>query len=133
MDLIQQGIEKGLIRFDEDRKNIFYIHQDKRRNYNNPEEQVQAITFLKLVINYGYPVEHIQQFVSVKMGISTKEADIIVYKDAAQTQPYIIVECKSPEVSDQEFKQAGEQAFSYAHALAGTTKFIWVTKANREE
>ena len=69
MDLIQQGIEKGLIRFDEDRKNIFYIHQDKRRNYNNPEEQVQAETFLKLVLEYGYSVTHIQQFVSVKMGL----------------------------------------------------------------
>ena len=50
MDLIQQGIEKGLIRFDEDRKNIFYIYQNVRRNYTNPEEQVQAETFLKLVL-----------------------------------------------------------------------------------
>jgi type I restriction enzyme M protein len=50
MDLIQQGIAKGLIRFDEDKKNIFYSHQDKRRNYTNPEEQVQAETFLKLVL-----------------------------------------------------------------------------------
>lgn len=31
MELIQQSIEKGLIRFDEDRKNIFYLNQDKRR------------------------------------------------------------------------------------------------------
>jgi len=133
MDLIEEGIAKGLIRFDEERKNIFYIHQDKRRNYTNPEEQVQAETFLKLVLDYGYPVTHIQQFVSVKMGISTKEADIIVYKDEDCTLPYIIVECKSPEVSEQEFKQASDQAFGYAFAVAGTTKFIWVTKGNKEE
>jgi len=133
MELIQQGIEKGLIRFDDEKKNIFYIHQDKRRNYNNPEEQVQAETFLKLVLEYGYPVTHIQQFVPVKMGISTKEADILVYQDAACTQPYIIVECKNADISEQEFTQAREQAFSYAHALAGTTKFIWITKGNREE
>jgi len=133
MELIQQGIDKNLIRFDDEKKNIFYIHQDKRRNYNNPEEQVQAETFLKLVLEYGYPVERIQQFVTVKMGISSKEADLIVYKDDACTLPYIVVECKSPEVSEQEFKQASDQAFSYAHALAGTTKFIWVTKGNKEE
>jgi len=60
------------------------------------------------------------------MGVSTKEADIIVYTDSTCTQPYIVVECKSPEVSEQEFKEASNQAFSYAHALAGTTKFIWV-------
>jgi type I restriction enzyme M protein len=47
MDLIQQSIAKGLIHFDEDRKNIFYIHQDKHRNYTNPEEQVQAESFFK--------------------------------------------------------------------------------------
>lgn len=133
MELIQQGIEKGLIRFDEEQKNIFYIHQDKRRNFNNPEEQVQAETFLKLVLEYGYPVQRIQQFVSVTMGSSTKEADIIVYNDDACLSPYIVVECKNADISEQEFRQASEQAFSYAHALAGTTKFIWVTKGNREE
>ena len=54
MELIQQGIAQGLIRFDDEKKNIFYIHQDKRRNYTDPEEQVQAETFLKLVLEYGY-------------------------------------------------------------------------------
>jgi type I restriction-modification system DNA methylase subunit len=131
--LIQQGIAQKLIRFDEEQKNIYYIHQDKRRNYNNPEEQVQAEAFLKLVLEYGYPVKRIQQFISVQMGVSTKEADIIVYADDACLQPYIVVECKNADISEQEFKLASEQAFSYAHALAGTTKFIWITKGNREE
>jgi len=54
MELIQQGTEKGLIRFDdEDKKNIFYIHHEKPKNYTNPEEKVQAKTFLKLVLEYG--------------------------------------------------------------------------------
>lgn len=133
MEIIKKGIEKGLIRFDEEQKNIFYIHQDKRRNFNNPEEQVQAETFLKLVLEYGYPVQRIQQFVSVTMGSTTKEADIIVYADNDCLSPYIVVECKNADISEQEFRQASEQAFSYAHALAGTTKFIWITKGNREE
>jgi type I restriction enzyme M protein len=131
--LIQQGIAQKLMRFDEEQKNIYYIHQDKRRNYNKPEEQVQAEAFLKLVLEYGYPVKRIQQFISVQMGVSTKEADIIVYADDACLQPYIVVECKNADISEQEFKLASEQAFSYAHALAGTTKFIWITKGNREE
>ncbi len=133
MELIQQGIVNGLIALSDDGKNNTYLHQNKRRNYSNPEEQVQAETFLKLVLKYGYPVARIQQFISVKMGVSTKEADMIVYHDDACISPYIVVECKNPDVSEQEFKQAGEQAFSYAHALAGTTKFIWVTKGNKEE
>jgi type I restriction enzyme M protein len=133
MDLTFQGKTNGLIAFSDDDRTITYLHQNKRRNYYNPEEQVQADTYLKLILKYGYPVARIQQFVTVTMGSSTKEADIIVYHDDACLSPYIIVECKSQDVSEQEFKQAGEQAFSYAYALAGTTKFIWVTKGNKEE
>lgn len=42
MSLVQQGIEKGLISISEDNKTIKYIHQNKSRNYSNPEEKVQA-------------------------------------------------------------------------------------------
>ena len=45
MNLIDTGIQKGLIRFDEDKNFITYIHQNKKRNYKNPEEIVQAHTF----------------------------------------------------------------------------------------
>ncbi len=55
MNLIDTGIENRLIRFDEDRNFITYIHQNKKRNYNNPEEKVQAETFLTLVLIYCYP------------------------------------------------------------------------------
>lgn len=131
MELIAQGIAKGLIRFDEEQKNIFYIHQDKRRNFNNPEEQVQAETFLKLVLEYGYPVQRIQQFVSVTMGSSTKEADIIVYADDACLSPYIVVECKKQEITDLEFTRAIDQAFSYA--VAEGADYIWVTSGIADE
>lgn len=127
MNLIEQGIAKGLVSFSEDNKYIHYIHQDKKRNYSNPEEQVQAEAFLKLVLVYGYPVENIVQFKTVTMASSTKEADIIVYNDADHTKPHIVVECKKPEVSELEFLQAIEQAASYAYALSGTIKYLWVT------
>lgn len=32
------------------------MHQKKKRNYTNPEEQVQVETFLKLILIYGYPI-----------------------------------------------------------------------------
>ena len=46
-DYIQIGIEKGLISFNDDMSRITYTHQNKERNYNNPEEKVQAEAFLK--------------------------------------------------------------------------------------
>ncbi len=131
MDLLQQGIEKGHIKFDtkniEDARQITYIHQNKKRNFKKPEERVQAETFLKLILYYNYPVDRIRIFQAVKTFSSTGEADIIVYHDDACTKPYIIVECKKENVTEAEFEQAIEQAGSYAYALSGTTKYIWVT------
>lgn len=133
MDIIQKGIEKGLISFDAEKKYITYVHQNKKRNYTNPEEQVQAETFLKLVLSYNYPVERIKQFQSVTMASQVKEADIIVYNDDDCTKPHIVVECKKTEVSELEFIQAIEQAASYAYALSGTVKYLWVTSGIKNE
>ena len=125
MNLIDTGIEKGLIRFDEDRNFIKYIHQNKKRNYNNPEEKVQAETFLTLALIYGYPVNRIKQFVSVQMGAETKEADIIVYSDDECEETYILVECKKEDLTDQQFNIAVDQAYSYA--VAEGAQYVWTT------
>ena len=133
MNLIEQGISRRLIKFDEDRKYITYIHQNKKRNYSNPEEKVQAESFLKLILSYGYPVERILQFKSVKMGSSDKELDIIVYNNDERTKPHLIVECKKEDVSEMEFEQAVKQGASYAYAVSGTIKHLWVTSGIRNE
>ena len=127
MNLIQEGIDKGLILFDEDEKYITYVHQGRRRNYTNPEEPVQAEAFLKLILIYGYAPERIQQFVQVKIGSDTREADIIVYNNDEKTSAHIVVECKKEDVSEQEFEQAVKQAFSYAATGTVRAKYFWVT------
>ncbi|MCX5980487.1 MAG: N-6 DNA methylase [Nostocales cyanobacterium LacPavin_0920_SED1_MAG_38_18] len=131
MNLINEGIKQGLIKFDDEQKYITYLNQNKQRNYNNPEEKVQAETFLKLILVYGYSPERILQFVSVTMGSSTKESDIIVYNDDQKQSPHILVECKKQEVSELEFKQAIDQAFSYA--IAEGAKYVWVTSGIKDE
>ena len=124
MSLIQEGIAKGYITLDEN-ENIVYRNENKRRNYSKPEEQVQAETFLKLILIYGYAPERMRSFVTVTMGSSQREADIIVYNDDQCLSPHIIVECKKEETSELEFKQAVEQAFSYA--VADGARYVWVT------
>ena len=123
----QEGIKKGLIRITEDGNSIIYTHQGKTRNYKNPEEKVQAEIFCKLVVWYKYPVENIGLYVPVTDGSAKKEADIFVYNDSVKTAPYIVIECKKEDVSEQEFIQATNQAFSYAHLTAGTVKYVWTT------
>lgn len=93
----------------------------------NPEEQVQAETFLKLVVTYGYSPSCIGLFVPVTIGSDTKEADIIVYDNDEHTSAHIVVECKKEDVSESEFQQATEQAFSYAATGTVRAKFFWVT------
>lgn len=131
MNLIDKGIEKGLIRFDEGRNYVTYIHQDKKRNYNNPEEKVQTDAFLQMALIYGYPVGRIRQFVSVQMGTETKEADIIIYSDDECESTYIVVECKKEETTDQEFNKAVDQAYSYCVSEGGS--FVWATSRIKNE
>ena len=125
MNLIETGIEKRLIKFDEERNFITYIYQNKKRNYNNPEGKVQAETFLTLVLIYGYPEKRVKQFVSVQMGSETKEADLIVYNDDKHEETYILVECKKEDLTDQQFNIAVDQAYSYA--VAEGAKYVWTT------
>ena len=132
-DYIQIGIEKGLVSLNDDMSRITYVHQKKERNYNTPEEKVQAETFLRLILDYNYPVKRIKQFVPVTMGREVKEADIVVYADDMCLTPYILVECKRQEVSEAEYQQAIEQAYSYAFALPSDVKFVWVTSGIKSD
>lgn len=131
MNLIETGIEKGLVKFDEERNFITYIHQNKKRNFSNLEEKVQAETFLSLALIYGYPVNRVKNYVSVQMGADTREADIIVYADDECESPFIVAECKKEEITDQEFNKAVDQAYSYAVAEGG--KFVWITSRIKNE
>lgn len=134
MSLINKGIQRKLVQISEDGKFIIYLRQGKKpRSYTNPEEIIQVETYLKLIFDYGYRPERIKLYESVKMGSGSKEADIIVYKDDECTEPYIVVECKKQEVSEAEFLQAIEQAYSYAYALPNDVKYIWVTSGIKNE
>jgi len=131
MDIVSKGEREKLVRFEEDGKYIVYLSQQKRRNYENPEEKVQAESFLHLALTYGYPAERIQQFVPVQMGSETKQADIIVYADDGLKAPLIVVECKKEDVSELEFARAADQAVSYA--VAEGARYVWVTSKLKNE
>lgn len=131
-DFITLGIKQKLISISSENR-IEYLFEQRSRNFTNPEEQVQAEIYCRLILQYGYPKEQIRNFVSVTMGSSTKEADIVVYRDVECQQPHILVECKQAEVSEAEFIQAVNQAYSYAYALPNNVKFVWVTSSIKNE
>lgn len=131
--IIKEGIDKKIIAISEDLSTITYLHQKTNAKFHDAEEKVQAQTFCELVLKYKYPVENIKVFASVPFGSSNKQADIIVYNDPEHKKPHIVVECKKEEITEQEFEQAINQAYSYAFATAGTTKYIWVTSGIKNE
>lgn len=130
-ELIKEGIRRNLVVLEDEGRYVVYPHRRKRRNYQNPEEKVQAEAFLRLVLTYKYPANRIKLFEPVQMGSETKEADIIVYGDDALTAPLVIVECKHPDVSELEFSRASAQAVSYA--VAEGARYVWVTSKIKNE
>jgi type I restriction-modification system DNA methylase subunit len=120
-----------LVMFDESGKYVTYMHQKIRRNYENPEEKVQAAVYQKLVRDYGYPPPLIRLFVPVRMGSDNREADLIVYKDEKHLTPFVVVECKKDDVSELEFQRAVDQAFSYA--VAEGASYVWITSGLKNE
>ena len=46
MNTFLEGIKRGLISISEDEKTITYIHQNKSRNFTNPEEKVQGLWYV---------------------------------------------------------------------------------------
>ena len=129
--IIAEGLKQNLMKFDNENKYIVYCHQNIRRNYENPEEKVQAESFLRLVLVYKYPAKRIRLFVPVQMGSEKKEADIIIYSDDGLKSPWVVVECKKPDITELEFVRAADQAFSYAVAEGG--KYVWVTSKLKNE
>lgn len=130
-DLLKEGQNAGLIRFSDDGKRIEYVKHRITRDYTKPEAPIEAKAYLSLVLLYDYPAERIRLFAPVTIGSSQREADIEVYADAKQEKPLIIVECKKEVVSEAEFRQAVEQAYSYA--VSECAKYVWTTSGIKNE
>ena len=126
-DIIKKGIEEGYIAINEDESRILYFTKPKNKSYrySDPEEKVRAVVFLQLILDYGYPINRIQLEVQVPRRTPNDWADIVVFNDDECLSPYIVVECKHKDVSEQEFVQAIEQGFGNANSLKA--HFLLVT------
>lgn len=130
-DLFQKGIQDKHIIINERNSIIRYNckNQTKRR-LQNPEEFVQAETYLKLIYEYNYPATNISVNESVQIGSETREADILVYNDS-HNKILIVVECKEENINERQFQIAVDQTYSYAHASAA--RYVWVTSGIKDE
>ncbi|TGX82053.1 restriction endonuclease subunit M [Palleniella muris] len=128
---LKKGIANNYITINSDNSYITYHCKNKtKRKLSNPEEFVQAATFLELIFEYNYSPLNISVNENVQIGSSTKEADILVYNET-NSKILIVVECKEEQINERQFQIAVDQAYSYAHSLA--SQYIWVTSGIKDE
>lgn len=93
------------------------------KRIRNPETRVMYAWVQRLVHEYGYSSNQIDAFVPAGAGRRAErdvvEADLVVYRDAARRQPFIVIETKSEEEGG-----GDKQAASYARNL-GVDYHMW--------
>ncbi|MDE1818477.1 MAG: restriction endonuclease subunit M [Thaumarchaeota archaeon] len=115
---IQRGIEKQILSISPDESKIIYhCSRDYTTAFKKPEEQVRASYFTELILDYAYSPANIDIEVTVPRRTPKDRADIVIYEDEELKKPYLVVECKKDGITDEEFKQAIEQAFGNANSL----------------
>lgn len=126
MALIDDAEFRGYIQFNEGRSRITYICGRKHQeNFNDPEEKIRAAIYAWLIIEQGYAANRIEVEYVVPRRTPGDKADIVVFKDARHTDPYLVVEAKKTGVNEREWRQAIEQGFGNANALR-TTRYLLV-------
>ncbi|MGF1532653.1 MAG: type I restriction enzyme HsdR N-terminal domain-containing protein [Bernardetiaceae bacterium] len=130
--LIKRGLRGGFIRFEEssERRQVYYPFA-KQRFTLTPEEEVRVVVYLRLVLEYNYPPDHISFEHKVKMGSSYKYVDMVFYRQKSTQSVQLIVECKRRDVSPRAFEEAIEQAKSYDMQLL-SADYLWITSGVRD-
>ena len=105
---------------------IRYVAANHSEKWSDPEEKVRAAYFAELIYEKLYAPECIGVEVTVPDRLPVDRADLVVFRDAAQTQPFAVIECKRDGVTDTEFKQAIEQAFGNGHAHKFRAEYVGV-------
>jgi type I restriction enzyme M protein len=114
MDLIKLGIEQRYFSIDSENNQIeYFIKNNHKFKYSNPEEQVRAKTLVELIENYGYSPKNIDFEVSAQQGGDGKtRADIVIYHEN-QNIAYAVVEIKKQD-TEEKLDKIIKQARSYA-------------------
>lgn len=140
--ILQRGIEKGLIEIDYENKKIKYLHLNYERKLNS-EEFVRALTFVELVLDYGYKKENIKFEVPAQQGSSGQtRADIVLYY-TDKKGAFLVIEVKEPDTKEK-VEKIRKQARSYAYSEEIRAKYFayrigedpietWLIKDSKEE
>jgi len=112
---IKIGTEKGYIKFSkkDDNEFIEYIHLNKTKNFDNPEEKVRAEVYVELIEEYKYTPNRvkIEEYPPVREG--GRPSDLVVYD--MEDLPFIVVEVKKEKASNSEIETGIRELFGNAN------------------
>ncbi|MDR0664070.1 MAG: N-6 DNA methylase [Helicobacteraceae bacterium] len=130
-DQLHELERKIFPRTDKHGKEVPYIECSIRKKEIRltPEEVVRQLYLQKLMTEYGYESAHFAIQSEVTMGSSGKRADIVVSEKERPSQPYIIVELKSP--SNPTAKEGKKQLESYCK-FSGASIGVWTDGSDIE-
>jgi type I restriction enzyme M protein len=119
-----ENFEKSIIVKEQKGKSEYYVNciVRKKEIKLTPEEIIRQLYLRKLMIEYGYDAQNFEIQSEVKMGTSSKRADIVVYEKERPSQAYIIVELKSP--TNPTAKEGKKQLESYCK-FSGASIGVW--------
>jgi type I restriction enzyme M protein len=114
---------------------IIYMAFKQTERFSDPEEKIRAEFWAELIYRYGYNPVRIGIEVVMPDRVPNDRADLVLYRDDERKRVYAVVECKTDEVTDGEFRQAIEQAFGnggklradYVMVVAGRTRRVYDT------
>ncbi|HHO3378274.1 TPA: N-6 DNA methylase [Morganella morganii] len=115
-DLIVKAISRGIIEIKSNRI-TYNVKQKKSYAWTDPEEWVRAFCISQLILEKGYPSNRIKIEVKVPRRTPNDWADIVVFKDDACKEPYLVIECKSANQNKTGKAQGIEQLFGNANSL----------------
>ncbi len=132
LDYLERAFDEGHAEITGDGRNqrIRYIAAGRSERWSDPEERVRAELWAELIYRYEYSPERIGFEVNVPRRTPNDYADLVIYEDDDLKSPYMVFECKRPDVSDAAFGQSIEQACGnraslgakYCGAVAGLTR-----------
>jgi type I restriction enzyme M protein len=116
---VAEAIRRSILKIDTKTERIvYYVKVQQEYSWRDPEEWVRAATVAWLVVDRGYPTNRIRLEVRVPRRRPNDHADIVVFRDDACRDPYLVVENKGAGQSTAAITQGVEQVFGNANSLA---------------
>jgi type I restriction enzyme M protein len=113
---VSEAVKRGIITVSEGRVK-YTLNQEKTYNWADPEERVRCHTIAWLTIERDYPTNRIRTEVTVPRRTPADHADVVVYRDDACREPYLVIENKTQRQLARDRAQAIEQLFGNCNSL----------------